>query len=694
MVMEMRISIDIGGAFTDLVAYDENNGEMIWVKGETTPKDPSNGVLKTIAKSRIDMKNVEMILHGQTVVINSIITREGAKVALLTTKGHRDVLMLQRANRRDIYNFTYKKPEPFVPRYLTFEVNERITSDGKELVDISQDEIKSILENILSEKVESICVSFLNSYANPSHEIKVREIIEKELKEKGRKDIMITTSHEITREWGEYERTNTAVLNAFVKPKIKNYLSNLEREINKMGYEKLYYTVLSNGGISLFNFTKEYPIFSVESGPVAGVIGGIALGEILGEKNIIVLDGGSTTTKASLIEDLMPKVTSEYFVGRDKFNPGYPIRIPVIEIEEVGNGGTSIAWIDEIGNLRVGPRAAGAEPGPACYGKGGIKPTVTDAYVVNGLINPKYLLGGEMRIYSDLAFEVIEKNISKFYKISVKDASEGIIKIANENAANAIRIISVQKGYDPRDFTLIAHGGSGPMFAPFIAQELEIKKIVIPGIPPGVFSAWGMLLTDIRHDLLNTNVIKVEIGSIGVINSIFAEMDEKMYEIFRENERVDPSKVEIFHYGDMRYKGQEHTVKIPLQKEILKEEDIKDLINRFHEYHEREYSFRLPGSPVELVNFHVIGIMRMKKPKIKEIKDSNYTIKDSLKEEREVYLNGKSLTLPVYDRNLLPLNKKLNGPAILEDPTSTVLVLEDQHFERDKFGNIIIKRGK
>lgn len=691
--LKMRVGIDIGGAFTDLVAYDEETGRLIWVKDETTPKEPSIGVVNTIRKSNLKMENIEMLLHGQTLVINSIITRNGAKVGLITTKGYRDILILQRANRRDIYNFTYKKPESFVPRFLTFEVNERIKSDGTELNPISKDEIINILDKMLLEGVDSICISFINSYVNQSHEIEAKRLIEEELKKRN-KYIPVTMSHEITREWGEYERTNTAVLNAFVKPKIQGYLTKLEQEISGMGFKKSYYSVLSNGGISLFNFVKDFPIFSVESGPVAGVIGGIAIGELMNESNIIVLDGGSTTTKASLIEGLNPKITSEYYVGRDKFNPGYPIKVPVVEIEEVGNGGTSIAWIDEIGNLRVGPMAVGADPGPACYGKNGKDPTVTDAYAVNGLINPEYLLGGQMKIYRNLAVDVIKNKIGSYYGISVEEAAEGIIKIANENAANTIRIISVQKGYDPREFALIAHGGSGPMFAPFIARELEINKIIIPAIPPGVFSAWGMLITDIRHDVIATNVMNLNKESIETINNIFNNIDKNMIEIFENEEKIDVSDLLIIHYCDMRYKGQEHTVKVPIEKGELKENDVQGIIERFHELHERWYSFRLAHSPVEIVNFHVVGIVKMKKPKIGEIKNEHFDLRDALKQERDVYIDGKKSYLPVYDRQKLPIDKIIDGPAILEDPTSTVLVLENQNYFRDKYGNIIIKAGR
>jgi len=688
-----RLGVDIGGAFTDLVAYDDETGDFVWVKGETTPKNPAEGVLNTVEKSKLDMSKVSMVLHGQTLVINSIITRSGAKVGLFTTKGHRDVLILQRANRRDIYNFRYKKPEPFVPRRLTVEVRERIGGGGGVIEPLHPEDVRQGLEKLLKEGVESICISFLNSYANPTHEIEAKKIIQEELEKKGF-DIPITTSHEITREWYEYERTNTAVLNAFVKPKMRAYLNILERAIRDMGFKGAFYSMLSNGGMASFDFVKEYPIYAVESGPIAGVIGGIAIAELVGEKNVIVLDGGSTTTKASLVENLTPKVHSEYHVGRDRFNPGYPVKVPVIEIEEVGNGGTSIAWIDAVGNLRVGPKAMGADPGPACYGKGGDQPTVTDAYVINGLINPNYLLGGEMRIYRDLAIEVVKEKIADHFNVSVEEAAEGIIKIANENAANAIRIISVQKGYDPRDFTLIAHGGSGPMFAPFIAQDLEINKIVIPAIPPGVFSAWGMLLTDIRHDVLVTHVVEVNSKNLEDIKDLFSNADERLLNVFEKEEGILREEVISFHYADMRYKGQEHTVKVPVHTTDLSEEGLNSLIERFHQYHERAYDFRLPQSPVQIVNFHSVGVVKVKRPKIYENLVEGHP-EDAIKEDRKVFINGDYSVLPVFDRQKIPTGVTIGGPAILEDPTSTVLVLDFQEFVKDKYGNIIItsRRG-
>lgn len=683
--MVYRIGIDIGGAFTDLVGYDDDTGELIWVKDETTPHDPSIGVIRTISKSGIDFSKVLSIIHGQTLVINTIIEKKGAKVGLITTKGFRDVLELQRSNRRDMYNFRYQKPDPIVPRYLRLEVEERVTADGEILKPLNEEDVKKAMEKFLKEGVESICISLINSYANPTHELRAGEIVQESM------DVPVTLGHEITREWREYERTMTAVLNAYVKPKLIKYLTRLEEAFKEKGFKKSPFVMLSNGGVATFDIAKKFPIYTIESGPVAGVIGGVYIAKLVGDSNVIVLDGGSTTTKASLIEGLTPRVHTEYYVERTKTSAGYPVRVPVVDTFEIGNGGTSIAWIDSIGNLRVGPKAAGAYPGPACYGKGGTEPTVTDAYVVNGLINPEYLLGGAMRIHKELAHDVIKQKVADHYNISVQEAAEGIIKLANENAAFAIRVVSVQRGYDPRDFTLIVHGGSGPMFAPFIAQELEIKKIIVPVIPPGVFSAWGMLTTDIRHDLVYTEIVRLDKETaISRINDIYSQLEMKVLEIFKEELGV--GEVVVQRYADMRYYGQEHTVKVPIPSVNMNSEDIDMIINRFHEYHEREYAFRLEG-PVEIVNFHVVGEYKIRKFELKEIGNKAETSDDALIGERRVYLNGDDLTLSVYNKQNLAPRFKIDGPAIIEDPTSTILVLNTQRVSVDKYGNVVISEG-
>jgi len=675
-----RIGIDIGGAFTDLVGYDEASKELKWVKVESTPKDLAAGVIDCVTRSGIPPQEFEQIIHGQTVVINTIIERKGVKVGLITTKGHRDVLELQRANRRDMYNFRYKKPESLVPRYLRFEIDERTMADGSILTDLNKEQVTETAKKLVGEGVEAICVAFLNSYASPEHERRAGAIINNIV------DVPVVLSHEVTREWREYERFSTATLNAYVLPILDKYLKTLQDSLVKDATPCM--AMVSEGGMVPFDYARRFPIYTVESGPVAGVIAAIGIADILGERNIIALDGGSTTTKTSLVEDLIPEVTTEYHVERDRFRPGYPIMVPVIRTVEIGNGGTSIAWIDDVGRARVGPKAAGADPGPVCYGRGGEEPTLTDAYVVAGFLNPEYLLGGELTINRDLALKAIKK-IADHLNISVEEAAEGVIKLANDNAAYAINLVSLQRGYDPRDFTLIAYGGSGPMFAPFITEELEIGKIIVPSIPPGVFSAWGMLNTDVRHSTIFTHITRLVEPAEETLNKIFGELEAEINEIFR-SEGLESSIIE--RYADIRYYGQEHTVRVPISGGVLKKDDLNNIIESFHQAHEREYEFKLPGALVEVVNYQVVGMRRVKKLELSELPAQSLRPEDALLADRSVYIKGGYETIPIYDRTKLSRGATLSGPAVLEDPTATIIVLHNQVASVDKFGNLIITR--
>ncbi len=678
--MDFRLGIDIGGAFTDLVAYDSVTKDLKWVKVESTPRDLSEGVVECIKRSGIARSEMEQIIHGQTVAINTIIERKGVNVGLLTTKGHRDVLEIQRANRRDMYNFKYRKPESIVPRHLRIEVDERTMADGTVLKEINGEEVEAAAKRLIEKGVDAICVSYLNSYVNPGNERKTGEII------RSRHEVPVVLSHEVTREWREYERFSTAALNAYVLPILDRYLSRLQGTITKDPSRCMAMT--SDGGMVSFDFARRFPIYTVESGPVAGVIGALGVAEVVGEKDIIALDGGSTTTKASLVEDLNPEVTTEYYVERDRFRPGFPVMVPVVRTVEIGNGGTSIAWIDEVGRVRVGPRAAGAYPGPVCYGKGGDQPTLTDAYVVTGMLNPDYLLGGELPIHRNLAVEAIN-GVAEKLGTGLEEAAEGIIKLANENAAYAIDLVSVQRGYDPRDFTLIAYGGSGPMFAPFIAEELEIGKIVVPVIPPGVFSAWGMLNTDVRHNSIHTYITRLDApDALGTLGRIYKDLEDDVKDMFQSEEGEGP--IEIERYADIRYFGQEHTVKVPVPPGALKAADVQTILDSFHAIHEREYEFKLPDDPAEIVNFHVVGIKRVQKLSLGELPEPSGS-RDPLLSERSVYINGGYGELPVYDRTLLNVGFSLDGPAILEDPTATIIVLHGQKASVDKFGNTVIK---
>jgi len=686
------VAIDIGGAFTDLVAVNDATGEQIWVKLESTPADYSNGVIESLTRGALDLKKTSFLVHGQTVVINTIITRSGSKVGLITTKGF-DILDIGRANRRDLFNMRYRKPEPLVRRDLTVALKERIMADGKILLTLNEAEVRNGVKKLIGDGVEAFAVGLINSYANPAHEKRVGELVLDELHKAGRPPF-VTLSHELTREWREYERTSTAVLNAYVQPEFNRYVGKLEQGLGQRQFQGILYIMLANAGMSTADFAKDHPIYAIEGGPVAGVVGALAVADLLGEKNVIVLDGGSTTTKASLVKDMLPKISTEYYVERDRFNPGHPVRVPAVEVVEIGSAGTSIAWIDDVGSLKVGPRAAGAYPGPACYGKGGQEPTLTDAYVVSGYLNPEYLLGGELKIRRDLAENALKK-IADHFKVTVEEAADAIIRIANDQAAHVIRLISVQKGYDPRDFTLITHGGSGPMFAPFIASELQIPKIVVPAIPAGVFNAWGMLAADIRHDMVHTRIIKITDRDqvSGVIAKVFEDLESQILGIF-SSEGVRRDRVTVVRYADMRYYGQEHTMKVPVASGTYGAEQVKGMEDMFVEAHLREYGFTLPGNAVELVSFHVVGISKVKKPALLPLADAGRSMERAYLGEREVYL-GRSVgsrRVPIYKRELLPPHGVVKGPAIIEEKTSTIVVGEAFVSRLDQYGNILMDR--
>lgn len=690
--MPFRMAIDIGGGFVDLVAIDEQTGQMIWSKTQTTPQDLAEGVKEVFQLSKVDARQVSQLLHGQTLVINAIVQRRGAKVGLITTKGFRDVLAIQRSNRRDIFNLRYKKPRSFVPRHRRLEVDERTLADGKIERDVNEAELLAACERLWREGVDAIAISFINSYVNPTNEKKALAFISRVQKERHPQSrLYLSISSDVTREWKEYERTNTCVLNAYVMPLMEGYLDKLTRAFRQLGMTGTLYMMLSSGGVSSFEYVKKRPIETVESGPVAGVVGATVLAELIGEKNIIALDGGSTTTKASLVEGLHVKFTTDYAIERDEYSPGYPVKVPVVDIVEVGNGGGSVAWLDEVGNLRVGPLSAGAIPGPACYGRGGTQPTLTDAYVTVGFLNSEYFLGGAYRLQPSLAEQSL-RTIAEHFKIDPVEAAFAIIRIANDNAAQLLRLISVQRGYDPRDFTLIAHGGSGPMFAAFIAEELEIPKVIVPAIPPGNFSAWGLLMSDLKHNVVQTMVTRLDSAGVEeLIRRTYNALENEVMRIYRD-EGITKGIV-LQRTADLRYYGQEHTIRVPVTGGDITEREVVQVRSTFEQHHEREYGFRL-DSPVELVNLRVTGVVSVGKPRMKRWETTTKSVEEAMREERGVYWGGeRRITTPIYRRNLLPPEGQLTGPAIVEEPTSTIVIPESFTASIDAFGHLILRRA-
>ena len=681
--MPKRVAIDIGGTFTDFVCLDEQTGAIIEEKAHTTPANFADGVIDAIRKSGISLAEVKYFVHGTTVVINAVTERNGAKTALLTTKGFRDVLEIGRANRPDMYNYFYKKPTPYVPRYLRFEADERVDYAGDVLKALDADELKRIAAQMREEGVEAVAICFLNSYANAAPEEQAAQILAAELP-----DVEITTSSSLLKVWREYERTSTTVLNAYVKPAARLYLDTLESCLKEMGMREEPHAMQSNGGTATFGRAKEIPISLIESGPVGGVIGAAALGKIIGEPNIITFDVGGTTAKTSLINHGEVKVTTEYKLEWTPRFAGYPVKSPVVDIIEIGNGGGSIAWIDEVGVLKVGPKSAGADPGPACYDLGGAEPTLTDANLITGRINPDNFLGGTFKVSMEKARQAVQP-IADYYKISVEEAAMGIIQTATSNMLNALKLISVRRGYDPQDFAMLAQGGNGAVLSPYLAAELKTKKLIVPNLP-GTFSAWGMLMTDLRQDFMQTSIMPVVGADLQKINGIYAEMEEKAVDVFAR-QKIAKQDILFLRTAEMRYIGQEHAVSTPMAGNVIDAEAVRAARQKFDELHQQHYTFSLPEAAVELVSFNLTAYGVVRKPEVNKVPVSGRPLAGAVKGERDVLFEeyGKQHCV-VYDRVLLEPGHEFHGPAIVEESKSVTVLCPKQRLVVDEYGNMII----
>lgn len=680
----MRVASDIGGTFTDLAYLDEKSGEVGTAKVSTTPAAYAEGVVETLRKAELSVPDTSYFVHGSTVIINALTERKGVKTGLITTKGFRDVLEIGRANRPDIYNMYYTKPPPFVPRYLRLEAEERVNYKGEVLTPLNEADVRLAIEKMQTEGVQALAVCLLHAYANPSHELECGEIINEMAPE-----LPTTLSHQITQEWREFERTSTTVLNSYVHPIAKDYLDNLEGDLTQMGMKGASLHVMqSNGGSATFAAGKASPINLVESGPVAGVIGAANIGELIGESNVISLDIGGTTAKTSLVENGSPTITTEYKIEQRRDYAGYPILAPTIDIVEIGAGGGSIAWVDKAGALQVGPVSAGADPGPACYGWGGDQPTVTDANVVAGRINPDYFLGGEIPLDTNKA-EGALKSIADAFDMNLEQAAMGVIRIADANMINALKLVSVRRGYDPRDFVLIAFGGGGAMHAGALMRELRCKKVIIP-TEPAVFSAWGMLMTDLRRDYIRTLITRTDKLGAKNLDGIYSEMEaQASSELAAEG--VSKGDLAIERFADMRYLGQEHTVKVPLPSEKITEKTLPGINDRFHTLHEQTYTFRLE-TPVELVNYHITVFGRVKKPEIRELEGRRGKVDEARKTTRRVNFDELGFhEADIYERDSLPVGEPVRGPAVIEEPASTTVVFPDQQLARDNYGFLHIE---
>ena len=676
-----RVATDIGGTFTDL--FHIENGQARSLKCASTPEHFEHGITNAINKAHIDLAGVNYFAHGTTVVINALTERKGVKTGLITTRGFRDVLEIARGNTPDIFNNYYRKPPPFVPRHLREEASERVDHRGEVVVPLDENDLARAAHRLAQEGVRAIAVCFLHAYANPAHERRALEVLAQASPE-----VQTIASHEVCGQWREYERTSTTVLSAYILPATRTYLDKLEGNLSRSGLRSRPLIMQSNGGLVGAATAGADPISLVESGPVAGVLGAAAYGRQIGEGDLITLDIGGTTAKCSLVLDGEARITTEYHIEKTPVSAGYPISTPVVDIVEIGNGGGSIAWLDKAGSLHVGPQSAGADPGPVAYGRGGSHPTTTDAHLLLGRIDPHKLAGGDQ--LPDLtvisrAFDVLGESLG----VEALEIAIGTLRIANANMVNALKLVSVNRGHDPRELSLIAFGGGAGLHAAALAQELEIPKVVIPP-HSSVFSAWAMMTIDQRRDHIVTRRRELNQGCWQWVKDTFAAIERHSRRQFVSDLAL-ANEVDCRYFLDLRYCGQEHTVKVSFDQA---RDDLEKLVDRFHTTHELEFAFRL-DHPVEIVNFHVAIVApppELPQTPRKSIGETDTSTART--GSRTVYFDGGGdVTTPVYERSVLYPNAEIKGPAIIEEPDSVTLVPPDVLVTVDAYGGLQLDLG-
>jgi len=675
----IRFAVDVGGTFTDLISWDLQSGEIRSNK-TLTAAEPSQGVLEVIRKHKLPLRDVNLFVHGTTLGINAVLQKKGARTGLITTKGFRDVLEIARMDRPDMYNITYQKPPTLVPRQLRLEVEERIDAHGTILRPLDRAGVLEAIEVFRRHQVQAVAVCLLHSYANPLHEEAIGTILAQEAPE-----LYVTLSHQILREYYEYERTMSAVMNSYIQPLVEGYLDGLQKTLQAQGFLERFLLLRSSGGAMSYAEARESPIFTLMSGPAGGVLGASRLAGLTGLPNLITADGGGTSFDVSLVVNGQPRVTSETMVE------GYKLLLPILDIRSIGAGGGSIAAVDSGGALQVGPESAGANPGPICYRRGGDQPTVTDAALCMGVLDPEYFLGGEMRLDYEGARSAIDAKIARPLGLDVARASSGIFAIAETKMAGAIREMTIEKGLDPRDFALLAFGGSGPFFGCNLARRCDIGKVVIP-VAPANFSAMGMLMSDLVHHYSRTLVLDLKDATANLIESTFRDL-EALGESALEADGSAARDRQVHRSLDMRYFGQGgHSVTVPVDSGRFTVGQRERLEASFHELHESTYGHRT-AEPVQIVHFRVQAVGRVEKPEVKPIRTASEDASHAIKQRRNVYWRelGGATPWPVYDRSRLFGNNKFTGPAIVEEPTATTVVGPGDKVTVGLYGDLIIE---
>jgi N-methylhydantoinase A len=679
-----RIAADIGGTFTDVAAFDEKTSRLLLGKTLSTPQKLVNGISQGVSKAGTDFASSSLFLHGSTVAINTMLERTGARTALLITQGFKDIYEIGRINRPDAYNLFFHKHVPLIERALRFEVPERITADGDVHLPLDEAAVHALCDQMIEEKVQAVAILLFHCYRNPSHEQRVKAIVRERMP-----NCFVSASHELSQEYREFERCSTVVANAYIGPKVSDYVAEITEHIRDDGFKGSFLIVQSTGGLYESAQAQQECIRMLESGPAAGVVGAQALCRELGLDNAVAFDMGGTTAKAGVIYQGEVLTTSAALVGG--YNQALPVQIPMVDVFEVGTGGGSIAKVDPSGALQVGPQSAGAQPGPACYGLGGDLPTVTDANLVLGRIAADRFLGGEMRLDKKAAEAAILKHVGNPLGISAKEAANGILRIATTTMSYAVKGVSTERGLDAASFPLIAYGGAGPLHACAIAREIGMAQVIIPK-GPGHFCAFGMLHSDLRYDFVRTWFNKLADVSFAELKAVYKDLVSQGKRAL-DNSRIKTAKVTVAYAADMRYVGQEHPVTVDLTESVMKKGDRQAIKALFDAVHLRRYGTCAPKEAAEIVSLRATVSGIMKKPPLETIaKGSAQAVKSAQTGSRSVYFAelNKSVMTPTYQRDALKAGNRLVGPALVEEYASITVVLPGDRLRVDVYGNLVI----
>ncbi|MDO3680216.1 hydantoinase/oxoprolinase family protein [Paenibacillus ehimensis] len=682
--MRYMVGVDVGGTFTDVTLVDTRSGEILNHKVPSTPDDPSraimNGVEQILELNGVSVSEVRYLAHGTTVATNSLIERKGALTGLLVTEGFRDLLEIGRQTRPGLYDFFKEKPEQVIPGHLRLEVDERLYADGSVRKPLDPDRLREAIERLKQEGVQAIAVCFLFSYLNPEHEKQAVEEIRRQFPE-----AYVSASHQVVPEFREYARLSTTALNAYLGPVMQRYMENFQQSVRKAGIPVDPYITQSNGGIISIQESVSNPVRTAVSGPAAGVVAASHLAELTGYKNMITFDMGGTSADFSLIENGEPKISMERVVE------GFPARIPMLDIHACGAGGGSIAWLDAGGALKVGPESAGSMPGPAAYGRGGTRPTVTDANAILGRLNPDGILGGRMTLDVEASKRAVQEHLCVRTGLSLLEATMGILTVVNANMTRAIRLISVEKGYDPREFTLVSFGGGGGMHCGALARELGIPRILVPP-SPGTFCSLGLLVTDVRSDYVRSMLLESTGGSMETIRGLFSAMMQEGAAMLEKEGIPEPKRRYVLGL-DLRFKGQNYELTLPVEWSELTDDGVQGILTRFHEQHEKHYGYSNRSGVIEFVNYRVTALGELPKAALRRTEESgSRSVQPTSR--REVYFAETDrpgyYDTPIYQRSELVPGDRLAGPAIIEQMDSTILILPGQTAGVDPYRNLVI----